>query len=109
MSRRLPIATVKYATDSFNWLRRLNDRVKIAKVNRDGGKFSSKAYSMGLHRDWEPFCDIAPTEVNRKCYPPILALRRIKVWIFKINAQVYYGLKCRKCVIDNVIPISSYF
>lgn len=37
MSRR-PISTVKFANDRFNFCNRLNHRMKIAILNRDGGK-----------------------------------------------------------------------
>ena len=103
MSRRLPIVTVKYATDSFNWIRRLNDRVRVARLNRDGRKFSNYLDKQGV--DWYPEREaIVPTEKNKPCYPPMVAIRKIKVWLLKVNMRVNYGLKCRKCIIESLTP-----
>lgn len=35
---RFPLMNVRYATDRFNWIRRLNDRARVARLNRDGVK-----------------------------------------------------------------------
>lgn len=109
MSRRLPIATVKYATDSFNWINRINNRIKTARVQIQEAdldkKYTSIKYNRGWWQDWKYEAkDNVPTEVNKKCYPPIVAIRRIKVWLFKVNMRVNYGLKCRKCIVEVVIP-----
>lgn len=104
MIERKPLMNVRYATDNFNWLRRLNDQARVAKINRDG-QVASVAYSnlkmaRGWWVDWKPEAEkIIPTEKNRKCYPPIVAIRRIKVWLFKTHADVYYSLKCNKCFV----------
>jgi hypothetical protein len=58
---RKPLMNVRYATDNFNWLNRLNHRAAIAKLNRDG-RAVEKAYTNykdvhGLWRDWKPECE----------------------------------------------------
>ena len=109
MIQRMPLMNVRYATDGFNWLRRLNHQAKIGKLNRDG-MCSSVAYSnfkmtSGLWVDWIPETQkIIPTEKNKKCCPPIVAIRRKKVWLFNTHRDVYYSLKCKKFVLNVLTP-----
>jgi len=111
MIQRMPLMNVRYATDRFNWLRRLNDQARVAKLNRDGivgsKAYNNFAFSHGYCIDWKPAPqNIVPTEINRKCYPPIVAIRRIKVWLFKTHTQVFYNLKCNKCVTTERLTLN---
>lgn len=109
MIEKRPLMNVRYATDSFNWLRRLNDQARVAKINRDG-QVASVAYSnLKMYRgwwvDWKPEVEkIVQTERNIKCYSPIVGIRRIKVWLFKTHKDVYYSLKCKVCTVNLISP-----
>jgi hypothetical protein len=43
---------------------------------------------------------------NRLCNPPILAIRKIKTWLFKVRMRVFYGKKCKPCVLAQLYPFT---
>ena len=73
---RKPLTNIRYATDNFNWLNRLNHRYQIGKLNTGANKknsYSNHLYNMGFWRDWKPECDLycqpcVPEKVKTKLF-----------------------------------------
>lgn len=94
---RYPLMNVRYATDNFNWLNRLNHRADIAKLNRDGRK-GEKAYSnmkelRGWWQDWFPAKEI----YCQPCVP-----EKVKTKLFNRNPirETFKKLLCLPCTYE---------
>lgn len=76
---RKPLISVRYATDNFNWLNRLNHRYEIGKLNtrvNNLSLYSNIHYNSGSWRDWKPV-------YQYPCYPP--ALEKLKIRFCNCN------------------------
>jgi hypothetical protein len=92
MNRQL--TNIKFATDSFNFLNRLNHRYEIGQLNI-GAKIENNytTYLNNFRKDWKPECDYYCNE----CVPEILKSKLynrnpIRDTFIKLCKKVRYGM-----------------
>lgn len=94
------MVNVKYAdlfttTQKFNYAKKLNDRVRIGKINtvrfNKKGLYTQKVFSLGLYKDWKPLCDFF-------CKPCIAEIVKSKLWNRNPIRETFKKTYCKPCL-----------